>query len=253
MNFEILYYLDQWVIFTVSIIILFLLMELGYLWGKHKSAANKEMASHISGALIGFVALLLGFSFSMAINRFDARRGAMLQEVNDIQTAYQRIDLLNENDQTALRPLFKKYVDSRIQYYDKNPIEMHIGIQKGIALQNQIWEISKNIARQNPSALNMAYIAALGDMIGDLAKRTSARDNHVPEPILWLLFCVAAITITVNGYSAGINRERGVGLRVLLILSFMVVLILIIDLDRPRRGLIVNNQQPVLNLQDAMK
>jgi hypothetical protein len=96
------------------------------------------------------------------------------------------------------------------------------------------------------------FITSLNNLIDDDAKRSNAMANHVPEIIFLLLMLVATLTIAVTGYSSGLRGKRLNPLRAILILLIAATLIVIIDLDRPRRGLIQVSEAGMLQLQSQM-
>ncbi len=67
------------------------------------------------GAVLGLLALLLGFTFSLALSHFDARTAAVVDEANAIGTAWLRTDLLPEPERTEARDLMKQYVAVRVK------------------------------------------------------------------------------------------------------------------------------------------
>src|ERR1700730_10378466 len=81
----------------------------------HKSPAE---SGAIEGAIFALFGLLLAFTFSGAIARYDTHRQLIVEESNDIFTAYLRLDLLPPAAQPALRQLFRDYTTSRLHLYD---------------------------------------------------------------------------------------------------------------------------------------
>src|SRR3977135_2316934 len=101
------------------------LLEIGRRIGLRQLAEEGESASKglgaIEGAIFGLLGLILAFSFSGALTRFDARRHLVVEEANDIGTAWLRIALLPADGQPHMRDLFRRYLDSRIEAYRKVP------------------------------------------------------------------------------------------------------------------------------------
>ena len=98
-----------------------LLLDVGRRIGARRRVADPDGAQAGTGAVDGAVFALLGllvaFTFSGAATRFDERRSLIVQETNDIGTAYLRVNLLPDSAQPAMRDLFRRYVDSRIEAY----------------------------------------------------------------------------------------------------------------------------------------
>ena len=80
------------------------------------------------------------------------------------------------------------------------------------------------------------FIQSLNNVIDDQAKRLAAMENHVPESVLLLLFIVALVAALCVGYGCGLSAHRQLFSTTLLALLIMLVITVIIDLDRLRRG-----------------
>lgn len=99
----------------------------------------------------------------------------------------------------------------------------------------------------------MAFATSLNEVSDTLAARNAAINRHVPELVLVLLFATFIMLGGVAGYSSAISGVRpGVPLYALMIL-IVVLVFLIIDLDRPRRGLIEVDQSALVSTAAAMK
>src|SRR5215213_4102087 len=123
-----------------------LLVAVGRRIGNRKLAEEGESATKgfgaVEGAVFGLLGLVLAFLFSGALGRFDARRGLVVEEANDIGTAWLRLDLLPSEAQPVLRELFRRYLDSRIAVYEKLPDQdaSEMELARSNALQRDIWE-----------------------------------------------------------------------------------------------------------------
>src|SRR5574342_135463 len=122
-----------------------LLLEAGRRIGVHRAKQDPEgvkaSVGAIDGAVFGLMGLLVAFTFSGASARFDVRRQLIVEEANDIGTAYLRLDLLPASVQPALRDSFRRYVDSRLAVYQKLPdIEAaYRELVENARLQKEIW------------------------------------------------------------------------------------------------------------------
>src|SRR2546426_2350934 len=121
------------------------LLEVGRRIGVQRLAQNPEGAEAgvavVDGAVFAILGLLIAFTFSGAATRFDARRQLIVEETNDIGTAYLRLDLLPPDARPALRESFRSYLDSRIETYRKLPdiAAARASLAKSNELQRQIW------------------------------------------------------------------------------------------------------------------
>jgi hypothetical protein len=91
---------NQWVVFIVPALLLIGGAEFGFRLGLHLYAsqdeARKAQIGGIQGAVLGLLALLLGFTFAMAVNRYEARREFVVEQANAIGTTFLRASLLPE-------------------------------------------------------------------------------------------------------------------------------------------------------------
>src|SRR5213083_2402801 len=71
----------------------------------------------ILSATLTLLGLLIGFSFSMAISRYDQRKNYEEAEANAIGTEYVRADLLPATDAAKVRALLGSYLDQRVLFY----------------------------------------------------------------------------------------------------------------------------------------
>lgn len=256
---DIIFNIELWQLTILSIGLFFGSAELGFRMGRRVADRfNPEFQPHVAtieGALLGLLALLLGFAFAMAMSRFDTRKELVMEEANDIQTAYLRSQLLPENHRAEARRLLKEYLASRIAFYQAGTShkEIEAALAETQSLQARLWTMAIAAARENPDEVTSGYfIETLNGLIDDHTKRVTAMNNHVPDIILGLLFLVACMTIGVTGYSSGLNKTRLGGVRLILVILVAATLLVIIDLDRPRRGLIRVSESSLLDVQRGL-
>jgi hypothetical protein len=253
---DLLYGLNQWVVFLIAVGMFYLSAEAGFRYGRRFSAkacpGTHEHVATIEAALLGLLALLLGFAFAMAMARYDARKQVVLEEVDDLETTFLRAQLLPEKHRQVCSRLLRQYVDSRVEHYraGANRKEIDKALKWTNELQAQLWAETVAIAREDSDEVRTGYfIESLNGLIDDHTKRITAMANHVPQVILVLLVLVATMTIAVTGYSSGLRHTRLRILRFILVLLIAATLLVIVDLDRPRRGLIKVSENGMLELQ----
>jgi hypothetical protein len=257
---ELFYEMNQWVLFVVAIGIFYLAAEIGYRYGlRYRHRTSEETHAHVAtieGALLGLLALLLGFAFAMAMTRFDLRREIVVEEANDLQTTFLRSQLLREPHGTQSSSLLRDYLDSRIAYYQAEANQQEAqaaALEKSARLQKELWIVAVKASRDNPDEVQTGYyLESLNELIDDHTKRASAMNNHVPDAIMHLLFFVSAMSLGVMGYSSGLHAKRLRTLRQILIITIAATLVIIIDLDRPRRGLIKMSETQLVKLRDNL-
>lgn len=260
MNNDLIYGIGQGWIFLFLIIGFYLAAEVGFRVARRLSnKVGKEATTHIAtieGALLGLLALLLGFAFSMSISRYDSRKAVIIEEANDLQTTYLRAELLSDPHKEITKRFLRDYVDSRVEYLQAGLDELKLGeaLARTARIQNQLWNQAVSAAKSDSDEVRTGYfISSLNSLIDDHTVRVNAMRNHVPEVILFLLIFVGAMTIAMTGYSSGINNLRLPIPRAILIVLTAATLIVIIDLDRPRRGLITVSEKALTQLQKDLK
>jgi hypothetical protein len=194
----------------------------------------------LEGALLGLLSLLLAFTFNQSASDFATHRDLLVTESNAIETALWRADLYPDSLRLAFRKDFRDYIATRIAYYDARTDEELIRTvrKEAEAISSRIWRRATAVSQtSNESLRSSQMLPAINAVIDAEAKREDARRRHVPDPILWLLFILCVTGSFVVGYA---NRSRKMDWVVLASYSLMTVMTvyIILDLDRPRRGII---------------
>jgi hypothetical protein len=220
-----------------------LCMEFGRILGRRfrSDPGGKEGLSVLEGAIFALLGLLVAFTFSGAATRFEGRRHLIVEEANDIGTAYLRVDLLPADAQPEIRELFRRYVDSRIETY-RNVTDLNAAMQiyeKSLELQTEIWQKSVAAAGRSPNtAASMLLLPALNAMIDITNTRLGAVEDHPPDVIFAMLGIIALAGSVFAGYEMASGERRSwlhiVGFAFILSISVYVIL----DLEFPRLGLI---------------
>lgn len=238
------------------------LLEVGRRIGARRLAEEGEAAAKgfgaIETAVFALLGLILAFSFSGALTRFDARRHLVLAEANDIGTAFLRIDLLPTDAQAPMRDLFRRYLDSRIETYRKLP-DMEAAqaeLARSLKLQSEIWSLAVSSSQKSatPQAM-MVLLPAVNAMIDITTTRTEAAILHSP-PIIWVM--LGTLTFACALF-AGYDMAGRKHLNLLHSAAFAVVLAVtvyvIIDLEYPRIGLfqMSDSDRVLVQLRESMK
>lgn len=215
----------------------------------------KAQTTAIQAGILGLLALLLGFTFNMAIQRYDDRSQAVIAEANHLGTTLLRTKLLPEPYDATSHALLQQYIDLRIKVgkIDLTRAEERKAINEQTdVLQNQIWEYAINAAEEDPRPVTTGYyINSLNSAIDARGERNAILQRHVPEVILFLLFAVFIAGGALMGYSSGLGLRRSYIPTIMFNLLIVLVVFIIIDLDRPKRGLIKVNQDSLIELKDG--
>lgn len=236
---------------------LWLAMEGGYRIGRWRHAHNPDEKEQPVGAMVasilGLVALVLGFTFSLAASRFDARRMAVLEESNAIGTTYLRAQLLPEAERTEVSRLLREYVAVRIQAVRE--LKPEEGIAKSEGLQDLLWQQAKAAAEKDPhSILTGIFIQSLNETIDLHSKRVMVGLRSRIPLVIWVgLFGLSALGMAAVGYQCGLWVTRRSPAMVGFVVAFAVVLYLIADLDRGREGMLQVSQQSLVDLQRTIQ
>ncbi|MFO1372310.1 MAG: DUF4239 domain-containing protein [Candidatus Competibacteraceae bacterium] len=223
-----------------------MLLETGRRIGNRRLRDDAEGAragvGTIEGAVFALLGLLIAFTFSGAASRFDARRDLIVEETNDIGTAYLRLDLLPTSTQPALRDLFRRYVESRLETYRKIPDMEAVKAEfaRSVALQGEIWTQAVAAGRlEGASPLaTMLLLPALNQMIDITTTRMMAAQMHPPLVIFALLFGLALASALLAGYGMAGGKSRNWLHMIGFAAAMAVAIYVIIDIEYPRLGLI---------------
>jgi len=224
----------------------------GYWWQERTKDEKDGPTGMIVGSLLALMAFLLAIAMGMASDRFDTRRALMLTEANSIGTTFLRAGYLPEPASSEVRNLLREYVPLRIATNDLADVREKIA--RSSKLQDKLWSIAENLARDTPESDVLAlFIVSLNETI-DLneTRITAGIYARVPETVLLLLFCGSMLTLGMVAYAAGLAQRRSPLTSAVLIILLGSVITLIVDIDRPRDGLLTVNQQPLIDLQEQI-
>lgn len=211
---------------------------------------NQE--SYLVGSMLGILALLMAFSFSMALDRYEERRHLVIQEANAIGTSYLRAQLLDEPYRTRLSQLLVAYTDNRIALGTASRASLGRQLALNDKLLTDIWA-AVVAARDsaNSHGVTTGILITFNEVIDLDTERKVARQVRVPAPVLMLLYVFLILTAAVLGYVVEERRAR-LGVLVLFILLSLYGSI-IADLNRPTSGNIKESQEAMLMLRQSLR
>jgi hypothetical protein len=245
----------------LGLFLVFLLAgEGGYRYGRSHRPRIGEHTQHqiltLQGAILGLLGLLLGFTFAMAVSRFDTRKQLMMDEANAIGNASLRARLLPETERNKVATLLRQYLDVRLEITRAGPTSPSWEQLTGrmAQLQDKLWAqaVAANEKDRRAVATGL-FIQSLNESFDVAGKRDTAIESHVPEGVLLLLFIAAILAIAVVGYGCGLGEGRTWFTMVALSVLVAVVVLIILDLDRPREGLIRLGERSLLDLKRSME
>ncbi|MEJ8859738.1 hypothetical protein WKW79_34645 [Variovorax robiniae] len=207
----------------------------------------------ILGATLGLAGLIIGFTFSMAVGRYDQRKNLEEAEANAIGTEYVRADLIPAADGAKVRALLSAYTDQRIQFYTtRDKLELQQVNDRTLRLQDELWNAVKAPALAQPNPVSALVVAGMNDVLNSQGYTQAAWWNRIPPSAWMLMFAIAISSNLLIGVGLRSSARRPYLLLVLpLVLS--LAFLLIADIDTPRAGFIHVVPQNLLALKESMR
>ena len=145
----------------------------------------------ILGATLTLLGLIIGFTFSMAVSRYDQRKNLEEEEANAIGTEYVRADLLPATDAARVRKLLKGYLDQRILCYTTSNARLleHINLQTA-QLQAEMWSSVSGPASEQPTFLSALVVGGMNDVLNAQGYTQAAWWNRIPVAAWTLLITI---------------------------------------------------------------
>jgi hypothetical protein len=250
-------FLPLWGFFASTCAVLGLAIEGGYRFGrwrrKQATDEKEQPVGAIVGSILGLVALVLGFTFSLVATRFEARRQAVLEDANAIGTVHLRARLLPEPQRTEIARLLREYVAVRIEAVRSGNAEG--AIARSEALHELLWtQTAAATERMSNHVVAGVFIQSLNELINVHGKRLLVGLQSRIPLVIWIgVFGLALLGMFSVGYQSGLAATRRSPAMIGLVLAFAVVLLLIADLDRAQEGLLRVSQQAMSDLQRTMQ
>jgi hypothetical protein len=228
----------------------------GLRYSDRSDESDKTHFGALQSSVLVLLALLLGFTFLMAVSRFDTRKALVLDEANAIGTTFLRSKLLPAAQRDAAPALLRAYVAASLAFYNAGIDRALLDAANAEAsrIQDQLWALAAVAAAQDQRSVTTGlFIQSLNDVIDIREKRQVALDNHVPEAVIYLLLVVWGAALGLLAYGCGLARRRRLPSNALFALLIAIVLTTILDIDRPRRGLIKVSQDSLVRLKATLE
>ena len=205
----------------------------------------------VLSATLTLLGLLIGFSFSMAIGRYDQRKNYEEEEANAIGTEYVRADLLPEPFQSKVQAQLVQYLDLRIKRYEAHASHdiTELAARTG-RLQMEMWRDVKTAASANPTPVMATVVTGMNDVLNRQGYTQAARLNRIPLPAWGLMASIALFSNFLIGFGA---KKRHSVMLLIVPLAIAVSFLLIADIDSPQGGLIRVEPQNLISLADSLK
>ena len=253
--------LDQLVdakfLYPIIIILFAGVAELGAWGGRYfRGSGNKgEDMGTLAGSALGLLALLLAFTFSLALSRYEVRRALVLDEANAIGSTANFALMLPEPAKGSVLSMLRDYGAVRIGLgvpYDPGKLERDVA--KSLDLQSRLWQQAVAVSAMAPQSRPASqFAAALDEMIKIHEKRLMALRYHVPNAVIVMLLAVAIVAMVFTGYQVGLLETRLREVSLLMAATVGIVIVMVFDLDQPSRGLIQVSPQALVDVVQGIR
>lgn len=247
MNFPVL-------VFVLSFAVLLLAAAIGDMCRSKIRALKPDERDDfdvVLSATLTLLGLLIGFSFSMAISRYDQRKNYEEAEANAIGTEYARADLLPVGDAATVRQLLKRYLDERVLFYTTRDQDRLSKIDtETVELQNELWGAVRPAAEARSTCVIALAVSGMNDVLNSQGYTQAAWWNRIPVAAWGMMTAIAVCCNLMIGYGA-----HGTDWRTLLIVPVVVSIafFLISDIDSPRGGTIRVAPQNLISLSETLR
>lgn len=243
------------VLFLLSLALLYSSAYVGQAFfrrGRDLDDNIRENFAVIQGATLTLLGLIIGFSFSMAINRYDLRKNYEEAEANAIGTEYLRTDYLPVAFSTATKALLIQYLNQRVLFYTTRDEGHLIEINNRTnQLENALWLALQEPVNQHPDPIRALVVAGMNDVLNSASYTQAAWWNRIPHAAWLLMLIIAVCSCTLVGYGSKQGKNGKIITLILpLVISFSFMLIA--DIDSPRGGIIRVVPQNLHSLEDSL-
>lgn len=242
-------------IFVLSFLAMMVAVWLGALLSKRRpvNAEARDDFGIILAATLTLLGLVIGFSFSMALSRYNQRKNYEEAEANAIGTEYVRADLLPAADAARIRTLLVSYLDQRILFYttgDEGELRQING--QTAKLQAEMWAAARAPALAQPTPVAALAVAGMSDVLNSLGNTQAAWWNRIPVGAWSLMAAIALCSNALLGLGAR-NAKAESLLLLVLPLVVAIAFFLIADIDSPRSGVIRVVPQNLVSLSESLR
>ena len=263
MNVEMFDSFSIMTIFALVALSMLLSCEIGYQLGKHfQTQLDKDAPNSLGpmvGGLLGMLAFVLAFTFSIASSQHSDRKQNVLDETNAVGTAYLRADLLAMPQRKKVKHLLREYVDLRLQAVEAIQSEgskstlLAAALKRSITIHQLLWAETSTAAIKAPSFNTSLMVEAVNNVIAMHNTRVTAGLHYrIPSSVWIAVIAICFLTMITMGTQIGLTGHRRLVAVIPLSMAFSALLVVAVDLNHPQKGLITVGQQSMLSLQKTM-
>jgi hypothetical protein len=258
------YLLDRvpvWAFFLLVTTLTMVPIEAGHRWGERRRRIADHEPDGPVGNVVGAILVLLGFMVALTLGaataRFDARKEALIEGVNAIETAFRNAALLSEVHQSEVQKLLREYVEIRLEMHSVygKPDELRELDVRVRSIQAALWLHARALAKEDRnSEIYSLFTSSLNDVFQVHNKRIILGAQFRIPFVIWVaLMIVTVITMFGVGFHFGLVGRRSMMANWMLVLTYALVMTIIFDLDQPGKGLLAVNQQPMYDLLERLR
>jgi hypothetical protein len=241
------------IVFVFSLAVLWIAVQIGAGISTKLRPPREEERDDLGlviSASLTLLALIIGFSFSMAVSRYDQRKNYEEEEANAIGTEYVRADLLPAADGAKVKELLTEYLDHRLVFFTtRDSQELERINNETTKLQDQMWSVVARDAAAQPTPIIGLAVSGMNDVLNRQGYTQAAWWNRIPVGAWSLMVILGICCSLLVGYGA--KQKKGPLFAVLPFL-LAIAFFLIADIDSPRRGVIRVRPQNLLSLSDSL-
>ena len=245
-----------WIAIAFALIVV-ICGEIGFHLGtRAKASLGESPFAVLQAAIFGLLALLLAFSFSLGLSRYDARRAEVAREANSIGTTFLRTEFLDARLAPVMRAYLRRYLDARIEFAGAGVDDrMRLDASRRSAgLQGQMWSLAvAQSALDRRSTFVPLFVDSLNDTIDQSSAEAAVLAAHIPDAVVIVLAIVIAFASALLGIGFGRTERRGSLAVAFFAIMLALVIATIFDLDRPQRGFIRVSLEPLQSLRQTLE
>jgi len=235
-----------WAVGLAFIVILTTMLELGFRVGLKRRETWKDADSGggavVLNSMFALMGLVLAFTYAIGVNHYDASKKAVIIEANELSTAFLKANLVAEPGRTELKTKLLDYARTRtfrFGTYGTNE-ERKMALMITLDKQAELWLATTHVVDQGDRGpMSSSLVAAINDVIDAHTIRLAAILDKLPRVVIWMLLFIAAASLGVAGYNAGIQGRMSRFRMTALTLVITGLILIILDFDRPGDGLVI--------------
>jgi hypothetical protein len=245
-----------WFVWLILVVLFFAALELGRRCRRSQTRDGRSSDAKNSGlvlpASLGLLSLLISFTFSLALSRYDTRRDLTVKESIAIRTLVDKSGLLPIPLAIEMRKRALTYVDLRLTLFRAGTSIRQVNDARAGSwkLQAAMWGVAAQMLSQPEYSLQArALIDAISAVSSASVERESAGEEHLPPYVLYLLVLFSTLGAAMVGYALGPATSNFAVPEAIYVVMIATTILLIWDLDRPHGGGVQVSQAPMITLR----